>query len=105
MPPEDKRTGHNKRTVLILSGNKWNSEPNIPSVLVCPVSSGSQATKYDVRLGAGLGGLPKKSWVRTSLTQVIDIRWLEDSPLTTDGIPPDKMQEVLENHQIILTEN
>lgn len=102
LPPDDQRSIHDSRTVLVLSSNQWNSQPDCPSVLVYPVSSGAQATSFDVRLGAGLGGLMKRSWARTALVQTLDIRWLSDNPLATSGIPSDKFQDVLVQHMSML---
>ncbi|HVC81802.1 MAG TPA: type II toxin-antitoxin system PemK/MazF family toxin [Chloroflexota bacterium] len=81
----DSRTHHPQRPVLIVSDQNarhgTNAQPSQlwPSVLIVPLSSSTTGrTKFDVRLGAGEGNLPKKSWARVPALQVVDKDYIGD---------------------------
>lgn len=94
MPPAQKRTLHNQRTVLVVSGEAHNCDDDWPLVLVCPVSSGEHAASlHDVRVGAAVGGLRKKGFVRVALVQPIEKRSLRDW-LSPDPVPAELLRSV-----------
>lgn len=104
MPPDEHRTMHERRTILIVSGNDHNSDRDWPVVLVCPISSGAQGSPLDVRLGAGVGGLKKKGWVRTTLVQPLAKSELQDC-LHLSGIPSGLLLDVHGNITKYLSPN
>ena len=93
MPPEQYRTPHDRRTVLVVSGDHRNCDPDWPVVLICPVSSGEQGSPYDVKLGAGVAGLKKKGWVRSTLVQPLDKKELQEC-ISLNGLPSLMLTEV-----------
>ena len=78
LPPEDNRTAHAKRPVLVLTNDDKNDEEGWPVVVVCPISSGSQASNFDVRIAANTGGLSAKGWARVCLIQPMDKRYVAE---------------------------
>jgi mRNA-degrading endonuclease toxin of MazEF toxin-antitoxin module len=82
MPPEQYRTPHDR-----------NCDPDWPVVLICPVSSGEQGSPYDVKLGAGVAGLKKKGWVRSTLVQPLDKKELQEC-ISLNGLPSLMLTEV-----------
>jgi len=96
MPPEQYRTKHDRRTVLVISAPTHNDDEAWPIVLVCPVSSGELSSIHDVRVGAGVGGLRKKGWVRVALTQPVEKNDLQDC-LSLNPIPPALLTQVHAN--------
>lgn len=93
MPPEDKRSWHNSRTVIVVNSPEHCADECWPIVMVCPVSSGDKGSPHDVKVGAGIGGLRKKGYIRVALMQPIDKRHLRDS-VSLNPVPPDVMDEV-----------
>lgn len=93
MPPENNRTDHPRRPVLVVSGLTGNSEEAWPIVMICPISSGPKASAHDIRLTAGFGGLTAKSWVRVTLAQPLLKSDLTDC-LSPNGIPQATLQDV-----------
>jgi mRNA-degrading endonuclease toxin of MazEF toxin-antitoxin module len=70
MPPNDRRTYHPQRTVIIMSGDSTNQDARWPTVLVMPTSSESTLkTEFCVKLAAGQGNVQKKCWARVIHTQ------------------------------------
>ncbi|WP_407921053.1 type II toxin-antitoxin system PemK/MazF family toxin [Arthrobacter terricola] len=78
MPPEQNRTTHPRRPVVVLTGDHKNDDSDWPIVVVCPVSSGAQVSEYDVRIPANTGGLSSKGWARVCLIQPLDKAFLDD---------------------------
>ncbi|MEZ2388238.1 type II toxin-antitoxin system PemK/MazF family toxin [bacterium RCC_150] len=78
MPPEQNRTSHSQRPVIVITGDHKNDDTDWPIVAVCPVSSGAQASAYDVRIPANTGGLRAKGWARVCLIQPLDKALLGD---------------------------
>lgn len=79
LPPNDDRSYHERRPVVVLSGPDTNSFAGWRTVLVAPVStSTSLKTTYCVKLAAGEGGLNKKCWVRVIAVQPLLKSDLED---------------------------
>lgn len=76
LPPEQNRTPHSQRPVVILTGDHKNDDAKWPIVTVCPVSSGSQASEYDVRIPANAGGLKAKGWARVCLVQPMEKQFI-----------------------------
>ncbi|WP_375164186.1 type II toxin-antitoxin system PemK/MazF family toxin [Paenarthrobacter sp.] len=72
LPPENHRTSHSRRPVIVLTGDHKNDDGHWPVVTVCPVSSGAQNSEYDIRIPANTGGLPSKGWARVCLVQPMD---------------------------------
>jgi mRNA-degrading endonuclease toxin of MazEF toxin-antitoxin module len=61
-----------RRPFVVLSGPDQNGDRSWPTVLGCPISSSTtKKTPICVKLGAGVGGLVKKSWVRIPALQPI----------------------------------
>ncbi|MEV4059743.1 type II toxin-antitoxin system PemK/MazF family toxin [Nonomuraea dietziae] len=86
LPPNDKRSYHPQRFVVVLSGNARNADPDWKTVLVVPTSSQSKlATSYCVKLGKGVGNLPKDCWARVTMPQPILKTDLRDR---TGELPP-----------------
>lgn len=70
LPPNSARTYHGQRTVVVISANKWNMNPDWDFVLVVPTSSsGRRATPLCVKLAAGSGNLTSKCWARVIFPQ------------------------------------
>lgn len=86
MPPEENRTFHEQRTILVISGNVHNSNNSWPLLTACPISSGSRSSELDIRLGAGIGGLAKKGFARIALVQPFPKNLLGDC-LDLKGVP------------------
>lgn len=80
LPPNDNRTYHQSRPLIVISGSTTNSDPNWPTALVVPTSSSTQMrTRFCVKLGHGEGGLDRKTWARVPAAQP-----LMKSELTTN---------------------
>lgn len=74
---EQHRVNHNSRPVLVVSDlgsmHGKNLDPGWPTVTVIPISSSTSfKTKFDVKLAAGVAGLPKKCWARVPAIQVVE---------------------------------
>jgi mRNA-degrading endonuclease toxin of MazEF toxin-antitoxin module len=70
MPPNDQRTYHPKRPVIVISGDAKNQQSDWPLVLVVPTSTAtSLKTGYCVKLAQGMGNLPSKCWARVVCAQ------------------------------------
>lgn len=78
MPPEQNRTPHPRRPVVVLAGDHKNGDTGWPITVVCPISSGAQFSEYDVRIPANAGGLSAKGWARVCLIQPIDKNFIGD---------------------------
>lgn len=76
--PEENRTTHPRRIVLIASSDEQNDNADWDLVYVFPLSSGSSSTPYDVRVSAGNGGVVKKSWIRIAHGQAVLKSELQD---------------------------
>lgn len=72
-----------RRPVVVISDQNevhgTNQAAEWPSILAVPVSSSTTyKTRFDVKLGAGEGNLPKKCWARVPAVQMLDKTWLLD---------------------------
>src|SRR5262249_30221195 len=72
LPPETRRTRHDHRYVIIISGDGPNADHQWPVVLVIPTSGSGLPTEYDVELQKGMGNLPRRSVARVTLVQPLD---------------------------------
>jgi len=91
LPPNPQRTFHNRRPVIVISGDAKNASPEWPHVLVVPTSSsGTRATEFCVKLAYGVGNLPSKCWARTVMPQPIEKKALGDY---LGEIPPAVMEK------------
>jgi mRNA-degrading endonuclease toxin of MazEF toxin-antitoxin module len=89
LPPADNRNFHDRRTVIVVSGDATNQDPDWPVILVIPTStSTSFKTEYCVKLAAGVGNLQKKCWARVPCPQPILKTDLVDH---TGQLPPDAL--------------
>lgn len=72
LPPNSGRFEHNRRPVIVISGDAKNASPDWPHVLVIPTSSsGKRSTEFCVKLAYGTGNLPSKCWARTVMPQPV----------------------------------
>lgn len=78
LPPEQNRSQHPRRPVIVLTSDQKNTDSDWPIVVVCPLSSGAQASEYDVRISANAGGLSSRGWARVCLIQPLDKKFLND---------------------------
>lgn len=70
MPHNDVRNVHPQRTVIVLSGDATNQDPDWPHVLVVPTSTSTTLkTEFCVKLAASVGNLPRRCWVRVVFPQ------------------------------------
>jgi mRNA-degrading endonuclease toxin of MazEF toxin-antitoxin module len=68
-----------RRFFVVLSGDETDQDEEWPIVSGCPISSSTTLkTKFDVKLGAGEGGVQKKCWVRIPALQSIEKQHLQD---------------------------
>lgn len=99
LPGGEKRLVHlERRPVLVFSdqgsvhGTNARPSDEWPSVLVVPISHSTKfRTKFDIRIRAGEGNLPKKGWARVPAVQMVDKDVLEDftgtvEPATLDAV-------------------
>jgi mRNA-degrading endonuclease toxin of MazEF toxin-antitoxin module len=92
LPPNDERQYHDRRTVVVISGEETNRDTLWRPVLVVPTSSQTTyKTKYCVTLNHGMGNVQKKCWIRTSAVQPILKTELSDH---LGVIPPEKLAEL-----------
>lgn len=86
------RTVHDaRRPFVVLSGLRFNSDPEWRVVLGCPTSRSTQfRTELCVRLAAGEANLPNKCWIRVPALQAIPKTKLQDHTGTLTG---DKLRE------------
>lgn len=87
------RTVHDaRRPFVVLSGLRFNSDPEWRVVLGCPTSRSTQfRTELCVRLAAGESNLPKKCWIRVPALQAIPKTELQDH---TGNLTAEKLREV-----------
>ena len=79
VPDEGNRQQHDRRPVLVVSGDRTNADPAWPIVLIMPIStSAKKATEHCVALATGEGGVSKDCWVRTTAIQPIEKRLIQD---------------------------
>jgi len=72
MPPNNDRSYHDRRTVLVVSGATANRDASWPSVTVAPISGSLRWRSPNcVRLQLGDGGVTKHCWVRVPHVQPI----------------------------------
>lgn len=84
--PGDNRSLHDeRRPVVVISdqnevhGTNADDAARWPSVTVVPISSSTKyRTRFDVKLSAGEGNLPKKAWARVPATQAMDKNYLDE---------------------------
>jgi mRNA-degrading endonuclease toxin of MazEF toxin-antitoxin module len=96
LPPDDNRNLHPHRYVIVVSGNATNADQTWPIVLAVPTSSQSTlATQYCVKLGQGVGNLPRKCWARVVAVQPIAKRDLRDFTGTIPGVQMALLEENL----------
>ena len=70
LPPNANRKYHDRRSVVVISGNKYNMNPDWDHILVVPTSTQTGLnTPLCVKLGQGLGNLPAKCWARVHMPQ------------------------------------
>lgn len=74
-----------RRPVIVVSdqneahGTNSLADDAWPSVLAVPISSSTTyRTKFDVKIAAGEGNLPRKGWARVPALQAVDKRLLTD---------------------------
>ena len=81
-----------RRPFVVLSGLRFNSDPEWRVVLGCPTSRSTQfRTELCVRLAAGEANLPKKCWIRVPALQAIPKTELQDH---TGSLTAEKLREV-----------
>lgn len=95
-PPEDHRTVHPKRAVLVVSSDRVNYEQNWELAYVLPLSSGSKSHPLDVRISAGNGGVTKKCWARIAHGQAVLKSELQDC-LDIHGVTSTVLRDVVSN--------
>jgi len=99
LPGDESRVIHDeKRPVLVISdqneahGVNAEDKRSWPTVLVVPISSStSYKTRFDVRLPAGCGNLPKKGWARIPAVQPVEKDHLRDM---LGQVPSEVLDEV-----------
>ena len=80
-----------RRPFVVLSGLRFNSDPEWQVVLGCPTSRSTQfRTELCVRLAAGEANLPKKCWIRVPALQAIPKTELQDH---TGNLAGEKLHE------------
>lgn len=90
-PASTRNLHETRRPVVVVSASALNRLPEMPLVLVCPISSGAQASMLDVRVHQGDGSLPKKGYVRIFHTQPLLIDELDERIGT---LPPERSKEI-----------
>ena len=94
--PEDNRTTHDQRYVVVVSGQAKNEDHLWPLVMVIPCSSKTTwRTEFCVQLNAGDGNLPGKSWARVPAIQALHKDDLGD---LCGRIPNAKLAEIYLRH-------
>lgn len=79
LPPNDDRELKPTRPVIVVSGDETNENPDWPIVLVIPVStSHTLKTEFCLKLGAGVGNLPRKGWARVVAIQPLTKEQIQD---------------------------